>query len=216
MLLIAACGVLPKRTPPPKTPVTTKPPVSTPVQPVQPVISGVVLVEPGNHEREKNRIKSLLSKSTGDSLPAAEVGYYLDVLQGRLKQKIGNSKGVGIARSNDRIVIVMTGGSGFEATNSQISPGIRQFLAPLSKILVEYRMTLVSIRIRSDNSATKMSNPQLTEQRAQAVAKYLMDAGVSNKRMVVVGAGKSGANSAAGSRERIELQIEPIVRATGG
>ncbi len=218
MLLLAACTMLPKKTPPPKPVATAKPPVSTPA-PVQPVSSGIVLVEPGSQEREKNRIKLQLSKSAKDSLPAAEVGYYMDVLQGRVKQKIGNTKGVGIARSNDRIVIVMTGSSGFEAGNYHISPGIRQFLAPLSAVLVEYRMTLVSVRIRSDNSAAKISNPQLTEQRAQAVAKYLIDAGVSNKRMVVVGTGKTAAasaNSTSGSRERIELQVEPIVRATGG
>ncbi len=213
ILLFAACAVLPKKTPTPKPVVTTKPPVTTPVQPVT---SGDVLVEPANHEREKNRIKLQLSKNAADSLPASEVGYYMDVLQGRVKQKIGNSKGIGIARSNDRIVIVMTGGTGFEGTNHQVSPGIREFLAPLSKILVEYRMTVVSIRIRADGSGGKASNPQLTEQRAQAVAKYLIDAGVSNKRMVVVGAGKSNANSASASRERIELQIEPIVRAAGG
>lgn len=215
MLLLAACAASPKRTPPPKPTVTTKPVVNTPVQPVQPVqpvVSGVVLVEPASHEREKTRIKSLRSKNTTDSLPVAEVGYYMDVLQGRVKQKIGSSKGIGIARSHDRIVIVMTGGSGFEGANNQISPGIREFLAPLSKILTEYRMTIVSVRIRADNSGT---NAQLTAQRAQAVAKFLMDAGVSNKRMVVVRTGKRSANSAAASRERIELQIEPIVRAVG-
>lgn len=219
MLLLAACAASPKRTPPPKPTVTTKPVVNTPVQPVQPVqpvVGGVVLVEPASHEREKTRIKSLRSKNTTDSLPAAEVGYYMDVLQGRVKQKIGSSKGIGIARSHDRIVIVMTGGSGFEGTNNQISPNIREFLVPLSKILVEYRMTVVSVRIRADSSGSRATNLQLTEQRAQAIAKYLTDAGVSNKRMVIVGAGKSSANSTSGSRERIELQIEPIVRAAGG
>lgn len=209
LVLLAACAVLPKRAPATKTPVTTKPTVITPAQPIA---SGSALIDPANHEREKNRIKSLLSKSAGDSLPAAEVGYYMDVMQGRIKQKIGNSKGIGIARSNDRIVIVMTGSSGFEAGNYHISPGIRQFLAPLSVVLVEYRMTVVSVRIRADGSGGNAGNPQLTEQRAQAVARYLQDAGVSSKRMVVVGAGKSTMNSASGSRERIELQIETVVR----
>lgn len=214
MLFLAACAtVQPRRTAPPKVPVTTKPPASTPVQAVT---SGTGLIDPGNHEQEKNKKKLLLSKSPRDSLPAADVGYYMDVLQGRVKQKIGNTKGIGIARSDDRIVIVMTGGSGFEAGNQRITPGIRAFLAPLSKMLVEYRMTVVSVRIRSDNPDAKAINPQVNEQRAQAVAKYLIDAGVSSKRMVVVGAGKSSAasaGSASGSRERIELQIEPIVRA---
>ncbi len=213
--LLAACAELPKRAPAPKTIIVNpKPTPSAPAStPAPTVISGVVLVAPANHEQEKNKIKLLLSKTSRDSLPASEVGYYMDVLQGRVKQKIGKNPGIGIARSNDRLVIVMRGSSGFEAGNAQISPGIRQFLAPLSKVLVEYRMTLVSIRIRSDNSDS--NNLQLTEQRSQAVARFLMDAGVSKKRMVVVGAGKNGvapANPASVNNARIELQLEPIVR----
>ena len=215
MALLAACAELPKRAAPPKTSVVNpKPTPSAPAStPAPAVISGVVLVAPANHEQEKNKIKLLLSKSSRDSLPVSETGYYMDVLQGRVKQKIGKIQGVGIARSDDRIVIVMRGSSGFEASNTQISPGIRQFLAPLSKVLVEYRMTLVSIRIRADNSG--LNNPQLTEQRSQAVAKYLTDAGVTKKRMVLVGTGKSGVvqvNPASVNNARIELQLEPIVR----
>ena len=78
-------------------------------------------------------------------------------------------------------------------------------------------MTLVSIRIRADNSGP--NNPQLTEQRSQAVARYLIEAGVSKKRIVVVGVGKRGAapvNPASVNLARIELQLEPIVRAAAG
>ena len=221
MALLAACAELPKRAPLPKTIIVNpKPPASAPVLAPAPStvpISGVVLVAPANHEQEKNKIKLLLSKSSRDSLPVSEVGYYMDVLQGRVKQKIGKTQGVGMARSDDRIVIVMRGSSGFETGDAQISPGIRQFLAPLSKVLVEYRMTLVSIRIRADNSG--LNNPQLTEQRSQAVARYLMEAGVSKKRMVVVSVGKRGAapaNPTSVNHARIELQLEPIVRAAAG
>lgn len=221
--LLAACAELPKRAPLPKTIIVNpKPPARAPVPAVAPAppavaISGVVLVAPANHEQEKNKIKLLLSKSSRDSLPVSEVGYYMDVLQGRVKQKIGKTKGIGMARSDDRIVIIMRGSSGFETGNAQISPGIRQFLAPLSKVLVEYRMTLVSIRIRADNSG--LNNLQLTEQRSQAVARYLMEGGVSKKRMVVVGVGKPGVapvNPASVNHARIELQLEPIVRSAAG
>lgn len=213
MLLLVACAESPKRTLPPKKPLATKPTVSAPVQPVS---KGMALVDPGNHEQEKSRIKAQLSKGVRDSLPASEVGYYMDVLQASIKKKVGNNRGIGIARSNDRIVIVMTGASGFDGVNHKISPGTRSFLAPLSKVLVEYRMTLVSVRIRADSSDGRAGNPQLTEQRTQSVARFLLDNGVAVKRMVVVGAARSSANSTSGSRERIELQIEPVVRSTDG
>ncbi|MEO8002874.1 MAG: OmpA family protein [Arenimonas sp.] len=217
--LLAACAELPKRTPPSKPTVATmtRPPVVPPATvAVQPAMNGIILVAPANHELEKKRIKTQLSKNTRDSLPDSDVGYYMDVLQGRVKQKIGKTKGVGMARNGDLIVIVMRGRAGFEGSNSQVTAGIRQFLAPLSKVLVEYHMTLVSVRIRSEES--DMANSQLNELRSQAVARFLMDAGVSGKRMIVLGTGKNEvtqASSGPASRERIELQLEPIVRPAG-
>ena len=174
------------------------------------------MLDPSSYEQDKNRTKLALATNSRDSLASSEVGYYMDVLQGRLKQVAG--KLVGIGRKGDRIVLSLPGRSGFESSNTEINPSIREALAPLSKVLVEYRMTLVSVRIRADDSGPQGINPQLAEQRALAVAGYLTEAGVSGKRIVIAGSGLSrppAANSGPETRARIELQLEPIVRAAG-
>ena len=164
------------------------------------------MLESHSYEQDKNRIKQALAINSGDSLAPADVGYYMDVLQGRLKQVTGKS--IGIGRQGDRIVLDLTSRMAFGPGSTQLSPGNHAILAPLSKVLVEYRMTLVSVRVRADDSVTHAIDPHLSEQRAQAIANDLAEAGVGLKRIVIAGVG-------AESRVRVELLLEPIVSPAG-
>lgn len=207
IVVFAACSTTPKRAPVVVTPVAVARPVHPkPTRPVTPVAptTGVAMIDPGNYEQEKARIKSVLSKNYSDSLASSEVGYYMDVLQGRLKQISG--KRIGISRLGDRIVLDLSGLPGFESGSAQITPEIRVALAPISRMLVEYSKVLVSIRARADDPGAKAINPRLGEQRALALAHVLAEAGVTEKRIVIAGTE---------NHARIELQLEPIVRTAG-
>jgi len=197
-----------------------KPPAKNPDSVVAVPSSGVAVLDPGNYEQEKGRIKRTLAGNSSDSLAPAEVGYYLDVLQGRLKQVA--RQGMGVGRRSDRIVLTLLVRAGFEPGGGQLTPGMREILKPVSKGLVEYRKTFLSVRIRPGEAGTPTSNPQLAEQRALAVARYLTESGVAGKRIVVAGTGAGGPTDQmpaikAGPENpvRVELQIEAIVRAAG-
>jgi outer membrane protein OmpA-like peptidoglycan-associated protein len=157
--------------------------------------------------------RQALAKSARDTLPPAEVGYYMDVLHGRLKQLTGHSIGVG--RQVNIIVIVLTG-VGFEQGSSQFNPALRETLTRLSTVFVEYRKTTIAVRVRGDDAGAQGSNPQLAEQRRLAVADFLAAAGVSDKRIIIAGAAPSRAPAArarAANPLRLELRLEPIVAA---
>ena len=174
------------------------------------------MLDPRSYEQDKNRIKLALAKNSRNSLASSEVGYYMDVLQGRLKQVAGKSIGVG--RQGDRIVLDLSGRLAFESGSAQITPDIREILTPLSNVLVEYRKTLVSVQVRADDSDAQAINPPLAEQRALAVAHYLAEAGVAGKRIVIAESGlnrPSAANVSPENRTHTELQLEPIVGAAG-
>ena len=212
LVALAACTTPHPRPPVARPPVMpTKPVVRTPAKPTRPVVpiapatTPIVRVFP-SYEQEKTRTKSALATNIGESLAPPEVGYYMDVLQGRLKQVSGKS--IGIVRQGDRIVLNLSGRSSFDAGSAQINPGIRDTLGSVTKVLVEYRKTLVSVRTHADGVGATPINQQLAEQRAQALARYLADAGVSDKRIVAAGTG-------AENRARIELQLEPVVHAAG-
>ena len=209
VLVLSACAL--SRTQAPAARPSAKVPRSVPAAPA----SGVPVLDPRNQEQAKQRIKLALAKNSRDSLPSSEVGYYMDVLQGRLTQMAGNN--VGVDRHGDGIVLDLSSRSGFETGSAQISPGFSEILTSLSKVLGEYRMTLVSVHIGADGADAHATSP-LAGLRAQAVAHYLAKAGVADKRIVIVRSDPNDPPVAVAHEKngtRVEMQIEPIVRAAG-
>ncbi len=176
---------------------------------------GVPVLDPRSQEPDKKRIKPALEKNSHDSLASSEVGYYMDVLQGRLTQMAGNN--IGVDRHGDRIILDLSSRSGFETGSAQINPGFREVLTPLSKVLIEYRMTLVSVHVGADDAGTQAPSP-LAGLRAQALAHYLAKAGVADKRIVIVRSDPDDLPAAKMHQKngvRVELQLEPVVRGAG-
>ena len=213
ILALAACATPHKPAPvtrPPAKPLRILPAAHArapaPAAPAPTPAPTAAVLDSRSYEQDKNRIKQALANNSSDALAPAEVGYYIDVLQGRLKQVTGKS--IGIGRKGDRIVLDLSGGVAFESGSAQINAGIHQILTSLSKVLVEYRMTMVSVQVRSDDAGAHAINPGLAEQRALAIAHDLADAGVAVKRIVIAGVGPE-------HRMRVEMQLEPIVRAAG-
>jgi outer membrane protein OmpA-like peptidoglycan-associated protein len=74
---------------------------------------------------------------------------------------------------------------------------------------------LVSVHVRADASVIGATNPRLAEQRAQVIAAYLGGAGVDPKRVLLAPSGPSRpgvAGPSTGSRTRIEIDLEPVLR----
>jgi len=213
-LALAACSGGPQTRSPvaPPTP-KPKPPRSTPATPTPTPSVTVVEPEPTPYAEDAKNAKQDLARNERDSLALLEVGYYMDVLHGRLKQHAG--KNVGVGRQGQFIVLVLTGDVGFAPGTAQFSAGMRDSLAKLAKVLVEYRKTTVTVRVRGDDPGATLSNPQLAGQRRRAVADFLVAAGVNERRIVIAGVAPTRAPAAKARRGvplRVELQLEPILR----
>ena len=205
LALLAGCAQIKSRLPqrgadkprPPATGVSKprpapKPaPVDTPA-PAPPF----VILDPAHVARDRARV--LRSLATDDALPAADVGYTLDVLQGRLRQLAGTQASV--ARRGQGLAIDLTRAVTFAPGKAPPAPGT--MLASLGKLLGDYRQMLVTVRVDPAGDA------RLGLARANALAQALADAGVAKKRIVVVGT--TGARHVG---PRIELQLDPAVRA---
>ncbi|HEX6833153.1 MAG TPA: hypothetical protein VF132_06425, partial [Rudaea sp.] len=98
-LLLAACATAPKHAPAPAPAVTSTSaptktaPAPTPApkktivaKPTAAATNGVTVADATAFPQEKAHAKLALAKNGGDSVASAEIGYYLDVLMGRLKQ----------------------------------------------------------------------------------------------------------------------------------
>lgn len=158
-----------------------------------------------NQEQKRAQIRQTLAKDERDAPTYSDLGYYLDVLQGRLNQSIG--PGVTITRGLDRLTIDLARRLKFDADGAQLSPSDRDSLVPLANVLAEYKSTLVSVRVGAgdaDSEAVRLANL-----RAQALARYLSESGVATKHLVIVSAQPA---SSATSSPAIDLVLEPILQ----
>ena len=212
-LALAGCASRPKKPePPPDEPPPVQRPVPPVTRPTPPPLKPPEATPPSparNFGQEKARRKLELSADERNSVGAAEVGYYLDVLLGRLKQRLGADTSV--LRQGQRIVVLLPTGANFPVGETALPPALRAKLGPLSQVLVEYRRVLVSVYVRPDGSVVGASNPRLAEQRAKVVAAYLGGAGIDPRRVLLAPPAAPRPGTALG-RNRIEIELEPVLK----
>lgn len=189
------------------------PPTTAP-EPPQP--SAIAILAPESYEKAKALHMRGLTGTAGGGMGAGDVGYYLDVLEARLRQRLGGMA-IGIERTDrGHIVLRLAGRTVFEPKRSRLDAGALELLAAIARILDEFRLTLVTIHGHTDDVGEEAFNRHLSELRALSVARYLADAGVAVPRLVIVGHGESQPVASNATPEgqdrnrRVDLQLEPI------
>ncbi len=158
-----------------------------------------------NQEQKRAQIRQTLAKDERSAPTYSDLGYYLDVLQGRLNQSIG--PGIAISRDIDCLRIDLAHRLKFAADGVQLSGADRESLVSLASVLAEYKATLVSVRVSAGDANSE--TVRLANLRAQTLARYLLESGVASKHVVIISAQPGSANKGSPS---IELVLEPILR----
>jgi outer membrane protein OmpA-like peptidoglycan-associated protein len=161
-----------------------------------------------------DRRNALIGAGIG-ALAGAAVGNYLDQQQAALQQDLQGT-GAAVERQGDRLLVTLPSNVTFDVDSAQIKP---QFYGPLNQVastLQQYQQSYVNVYGHTDSTGPTAYNQQLSEQRAQAVANYLISRGVNPVRVVARGFGETqpiADNSTAFGREqnrRVELEIVPL------
>jgi outer membrane protein OmpA-like peptidoglycan-associated protein len=140
-----------------------------------------------------------------EGIEPAQVGYYFDVLQGRLQQQAGPD--IAISRRSEAITLDLTRRLHFANDDAQLSPADCAGLAPLASVFVEYRMTRVIIEVSAGESGDAAG--KAARSHAQSIAKCLGNAGVAAKRIEVRDAAETRAST---QHSSTLLQLEAVVR----
>lgn len=217
MLALAACAGTPTRAPVPvqsPRPVTlpAPPPDAKPPKPTTspPPAPAPIATGPRRYGESRSAAAQALGRDAATGLPASEVGYYMDVLQGRLKQVSG--KNIAEARRGNLIVLVLS--NVFDEGNALANASSIGSLSSIARVLVEYRKTTVTVRAGGEGAAAVLGASGLADQRALAVADLLARAGIGGKRLVVPaarGRSRNGEGLGDAKQSRVELLVEPIV-----
>jgi outer membrane protein OmpA-like peptidoglycan-associated protein len=170
-----------------------------------------VAVGGNKHDRRKG---ALVGAGIG-ALAGGSVGYYMDVQEAKLREKLQGT-GVSVTRSGENIILNMPGNITFKTGSSDLNPAFFEVLGSVGLVLKEYEKTLVDVGGHTDNVGSDASNLQLSQQRASTVATYLGSQGVSSARLQATGYGESrpiaSNDSEAGRAQnrRVEITLEPL------
>ena len=104
------------------------------------------------------------------------VGYYMDVQEAKLRQRLRNS-GVSVTRIGDQIQLIMPGNVTFATGSPDINAGFYEVLNSVAIVLKEYEKTTVDVIGHTDSVGAEEYNQRLSEARARSVADYLSSQG---------------------------------------
>lgn len=196
-LVLGACATQPQRPAPAPAPAPTAPVAAPATAPVE------------APKKTKPKPKPVAAApaapapKANDGLALADVGYYMDVMQGRLQQL--TTSGVNVAREGTRLKV--TASAVFDSVGGrlELDPAHGRAFAAIAKTLAEYRQTRVTIRTRLPADAA------VAAACASALQRYLVGAGVAPQQLVMPTAA-TAADVPVNATATLELDIAPLVR----
>ncbi len=151
------------------------------------------------------------------ALAGGGVGYYMDVQEAKLRQKLAGT-GVSVTRNGDNITLNLPSNVTFATNSADLNSQFFSALDGVTLVLKEYDKTVVEVAGHTDSVGSDEYNRSLSQRRASSVAGYLSSHGVKQQRLMTVGAGESypvASNDNEPGRaqnRRVELTIVPVTK----
>ncbi|MDY0049185.1 MAG: OmpA family protein, partial [Halothiobacillaceae bacterium] len=139
---------------------------------------------------EGRRTEGALVGAAVGALAGGLIGRQMDQQEAELRRQMENT-GVGVERQGESIRLRAPEAITFDTGKAVIRPGFRHVLDDLAYSLRQYPNTTIQIEGHTDSVGSAESNQRLSENRAQSVRSYLIQAGVPASRLVAIGYGKS-------------------------
>ena len=155
------------------------------------------------------------------ALTGAAVGNYMDRQQRRLEERLAAELGANDIRltrlDEETLRVELASEATFAVNSADVRSDFRSSLERLAGVVAEYDRTAVHVVGHTDSTGSESYNLQLSERRAEAVARRLVADGVERSRTRVAGRGDSApidtnATSSGRSRNRrVEIYLKSIV-----
>ena len=164
-----------------------------------------------------DRTEQIIGAGIG-AIAGGAVGAYMDRQEAELRRQTAGT-GVDVIRQGDELLLRMPSGITFAFNRFDIQPQFQTTLDQVAQTLNAYPSTMIDVLGHTDSVGGDEYNQRLSEQRAQAVASYLMARGVSQARIAIRGYGETmpiadnGSEAGRAANRRVELKVVPV---TGG
>lgn len=164
---------------------------------------------------KKDRGKGALTGAAIGAAAGGGVGYYMDRQEKVLRQQLEGT-GVRVQRIGDNIKLIMPGNITFAVNSDQLAPDFIDTLNSVALVLKEYKDTAVEIKGYTDSTGSFEYNQQLSERRAQSVARQLLNQGIAAGRVRTYGYGprypvaSNDTESGRAQNRRVEVDLIPL------
>ncbi|HYW04509.1 MAG TPA: OmpA family protein [Gammaproteobacteria bacterium] len=179
-------------------------------------IAGAVLGLASGGNATERRQRALIGAGIG-ALSGGAVGHYMDQQEAELRRRLQGT-GVSVTRQGQNVILNMPGNVTFATDSAALNANFFDVLNSVAIVLKHYDKTLVHVAGFTDSTGSAQYNLRLSQQRAEAVAKYLESQGVSTARLIVRGYGEQypvASNKTAQGRQqnrRVEVTLAPITQ----
>src|SRR5688572_536430 len=164
-----------------------------------------------------DKLQNALIGAGVGALAGGGVGYYMDVQEAKLRQKLQGT-GVSVTRMGNNITLNMPSNITFALNSADLNSQFFTVLDGVNMVLKEYDKTVIEVAGHTDSSGSDQHNQSLSERRAQSVAGYLASHGVKSQRLITIGAGETrpvasnDTEQGRSSNRRVELTIVPVTK----
>ncbi len=110
------------------------------------------------------------------------IGYYMDRQEAKLRARLEGT-GVRVRRQGDNLILVMPGNITFATDSADINTNFFPVLNSVVTVLKEFDDTSINISGYTDSTGSFKHNQMLSERRANSVASYLVQNGISPGRI---------------------------------
>ncbi len=167
----------------------------------------------GDNGRERRK-RALIGAGVG-AIAGGGVGYYMDVQEAKLRQKLEGT-GVSVTRVGDNLILNMPGNVTFDVNQAAVKSNFYPVLDSIMDVLSEYEKTLVEINGFTDSTGSDTHNQELSQRRASSVMQYFSSRQIPPLRLSSAGYGESrpvASNDDPQGRalnRRVEIALVPL------
>jgi len=161
---------------------------------------------------------TLVGAAAGAAIGAAAgagVGNMMDRQEAEMRDALAASEAAAVRREGELLAITLKGDVSFDLDSDVVRPGLYNEMDRIAQIMIKYPQTSILVEGHTDSTGSETYNQQLSERRAGSVKNLLVQRGVQEFRVNILGYGESrpvATNATPEGRQmnrRVEIRINP-------
>jgi outer membrane protein OmpA-like peptidoglycan-associated protein len=176
--------------------------------------AGAVVGQVIGHNTKSTLIGSAIGAAVG-GLGGAGIGRMMDNQEKDMRNVLASSEAATVSREGNLLAVTFKGDVTFDTNSTVVRPGLQSELNRVAGVMNQYPNTLVRVEGHTDSKGSDQYNMDLSNRRAIAVKNLLVQRGIADNHVDVIGYGETmpvATNDSEAGRQknrRVEIKIAP-------